>query len=83
MLRHHAAFVLDDVAGAGAALDGHVAQTRVDVDVDAVERCWSAPPTLSVNVWKLSMIAELRRLHVAERQRVAAAARQPRVRGTL
>ena len=24
MLRHHAAFVFDDVAGAGAALDGHV-----------------------------------------------------------
>ena len=37
MLRDHSAFVLDDVAGAGATLDGHVAQARVDADVHAVE----------------------------------------------
>src|SRR4029453_15055678 len=33
----HTTPVLDDVAGAGAALERDVAQTRVDRDVDAVE----------------------------------------------
>ena len=37
VLRGHAALVLDDVPGAGAALDRHVAQARVHREVDAVE----------------------------------------------
>src|SRR5206468_9817702 len=37
VIRDHAARVLDDVAGAGAALERDVAQTRVHREVDAVE----------------------------------------------
>src|SRR6185503_13542094 len=67
----HTAPVLDDVAGAGAALERDVAQTRVDRDVDAVEVVGEGEEVVDLLV--------LRRLDVAERHRIAPAAWQPAI----
>ena len=78
MLRDDAAFVFDDVAGAAATLDGHVAQARVHGDVDAVE-VLEDPPMLSVNVWKLSRMPNLPGFTSRNVSGYAAAAGQPGV----
>ena len=76
VLRDHAARVLDDVAGAGAALDRDGAQTRVHGHVDTVEAVKGAADLVGERK-PVPDLLDLPRLHVAEGQRIAAAARQP------
>ena len=83
ILRDHAAGVLDDVAGAGAALERDGAQTRVHGHIDAIERVVGAADLVGEREPVPGSAGAFVRLHVAERQWIATAARQAGIAGNV
>src|SRR5678815_609689 len=67
MLRHQAALVFDDVAGAGSTLDRNVSQTHVCTHVDAVERVRHAAEVVGERLVVVDN-PKLTRLHIEEGQ---------------
>src|SRR4030095_6739952 len=65
MLRHQTAFVFNDVASTGPALDRDVAQARGGTHVDAVERVRHAPEVVRERLVVVDN-PELARLHIDE-----------------
>src|SRR5262245_54350548 len=82
MRGRHAALVLDDVPRAGPTLYREVLEAHTYRDIDAVEAVVAAADVV-VERAEVVELVDLGRIHIVERQRVAAAVREQRVQRHL